>query len=85
MAKQEIKKINGVVSAFFAHTGHITKAEAQELSGLDASHFDEVYNKAAKIFDKIDGDKNAKVNKLLDHLASEVDEYMKKISGYGIA
>jgi len=85
MAKQEIKKVNGVVTAFFAHTGHITKAEAQELSGLDASHFEEVYAKAAKIFDKIDGDKNTKVNKLLDHLASEVDEYMKKISGVGIA
>lgn len=85
MAKQEIKKINGVVSAYFAHTGHITKAEAQELSGLDAGHFEEVYTKAARIFDKIENDPNAKVNKFLDHLAAEIDEYMKKISGVGIA
>ncbi|MFZ5812426.1 MAG: hypothetical protein ACOY4F_10315 [Thermodesulfobacteriota bacterium] len=85
MAKQEIKKINGVVSAYFAHTGHITKAEAQELSGLDAGHFEEVYAKAARIFDKIENDPNAKVNKFLDHLAAEIDEYMKKISGVGIA
>ncbi|QLA15941.1 hypothetical protein [Desulfolutivibrio sulfoxidireducens] len=85
MSKQEIKKINGVVSAYFAHTGHITKAEAQELSGLDESHFAEVYAKAAKIFDKIEGDPSAKVNRFLDHLAAEVDEYMKKISGVGIA
>ncbi len=85
MPKESIQKVNGVVAAFFVHTGHISKDEAKAMSGLDDSHFNEVYSKAGNIFEKIEGDPEGKVNRLFEHLAQEVDEYMKKISGVGIA
>ena len=37
------------------------------------------------IFSKIGSEPDKGVSKLFDHMAKEVDEYMKKISGYGIA
>ncbi len=84
MSKDHIKKANGVFIAYFVHTGHLTKEEAKEMAGMDDSHFDEAYAKAGKMFAKI-GNENAVSTKVFDHLAEEVEEYMKKISGYGIA
>jgi hypothetical protein len=83
MSKQHIQKANGVFIAYFVHTGQLSKEEAQKMSGLDDTHFNEAYHKAGKIAAKVGDDKN--VAKLYNHLAEEVEEYMKKISGYGIA
>ncbi len=83
MSKKHIQKANGVFIAYFVHTGHLTKEEAKEMSGLDDSHFEEAYKKAGSIVAKVGDDK--KVGKLYNHLAEEVEEYMKHISGYGIA
>lgn len=86
MSKQEpVKKVHAVICAYFAHTGYLTKEEARELCGLDESHFEEAYAKAGNIFNKIGAEPDKGVSKLFDHLAKEVDEYMKHISGYGIA
>lgn len=86
MSKQEhVKKVNAVVCAYFAHTGYLTKEEARELCGLDESGFDEAYARAGNIFSKIGSAPDKGVSKLFEHLAKEVDDYMKHISGYGIA
>ena len=83
--KEHVKKVNAVVCAFFAHTGYLTKEEARELCGVSESAFEEAYGKAGKIFSKIGSEPDKGVSKLFDHLGQEVEEYMKKISGYGIA
>lgn len=83
--KEPVKKVNAVICAYFAHTGYLSKEEARELCGLDESHFEEAYAKAGNIFNKIGAEPDKGVSKLFDHLAKEVDEYMKHISGYGIA
>ncbi len=83
--KEHVKKVNAVICAYFAHTGYLTKEEARELCGLTESGFDEAYAKAGNIFSKIGSEPDKGVSKLFDHLSKEVDEYMKKISGYGIA
>ncbi len=36
MAKEKVKHLSGVFASVFAHHGHITKEEAQEISGLDS-------------------------------------------------
>jgi hypothetical protein len=83
--KEHVKKVNAVVCAYFARTGYLTKEEAKELCGLDETHFEEAYNKAGNIFKKIGSEPDKGVGKLFNHLAHEVDEYMKHISGVGIA
>ena len=83
--KEHVKKVNAVICAYFAHTGYLTKEEAKELCGLDESHFEEAYAKAGNIFSKIGTEPDKGVSKLFEHLSQEVDEYMKHISGYGIA
>ena len=86
MPKREpIRKVNAVVCAYFVHTGHLTKEEAKEMSGLSDDAFEEAYAKAGNVFAKIGSEPDNGVNKLFNNLAHEVDEYMKHISGYGIA
>lgn len=83
--KEHVKKVNAVICAYFAHTGYLTSEEAKELCGLEQSAFDEAYKKAGNIFSKIGSEPDKGVSKLFAHLSHEVDEYMKHISGYGIA
>ncbi len=83
--KEHVKKVNAVVCAYFAHTGYLTKEEAKELCGLDDTNFEEAYSRAGNIFNKIGAEPDKGVSKLFEHLAKEVDDYMKHISGYGIA
>ena len=86
MSKHEpVKKVNAVICAYFAHTGYLTREEAKELCGLDESHFEEAYAKAGNIFAKIGSEPDKGIAKLFAHLGQEVEEYMKRISGYGIA
>lgn len=83
--KEHVKKVNAVVCAYFAHTGYLTREEAKELCGLDETLFEEAYRKAGNIFGKIGTEPDKGVSKLFAHMSQEVDEYMKHISGYGIA
>jgi len=83
--KEHVQKVNAVVCAYFAHTGYLTREEARELCGLDENNFEEAYTKAGNIFSKIGSEPDKGASKLFEHLAKEVDEYMRHISGYGIA
>ena len=83
--KEHVQKVNAVICAYFVHAGHLTKEEAKEMSGLDADHFEDAYAKAGTIFAKIGSEPDKGLAKLFSHLGEEVDEYMKRISGYGIA
>ena len=52
MSKHHVRKMSAVLASIFAHTGHITKDEAKEISGLDGSAFEEAFEKASRIADK---------------------------------
>ena len=80
MAKEKIKEITGVFASVFSHTGHISKEDAQEISGLDDSSFEEAYAKASNVADKLMKSEGDKADKFLDHFAEEIDEWMKEFS-----
>jgi hypothetical protein len=77
MPKEKIKKMTGVFAAVFAHTGHISKEDAKEISGLDDSAFEEVYQKASTIADKVMKAEGKKMDVFLEHYAKVIDEWMK--------
>ncbi|MDK2954885.1 MAG: hypothetical protein PWQ57_381 [Desulfovibrionales bacterium] len=84
MAKENVKKINGVIASIFAHTGHLTKDEAKEMSGLDDREFDEVYAKAAKVVKKITSHENVeeRYDKFAEHLYEEIEVFVKKFGPF---
>jgi hypothetical protein len=49
MAKEQVKHLSAVFTSMFAHAGHITKEEAQEISGMDDHEFEKAYEAAANI------------------------------------
>lgn len=77
MSKDNVQKSMGVFAAVFAHTGHISKEEAQKMSGLSPAAFEEVYQKAAKVADKLQKAESNKLEKFLNGLGDEIDDYMK--------
>ena len=81
MAKEKVKKMAGVFASVFSHAGHISKEEAQEISGLDDSSFEEVYAKASNVAEKLMKSSGDKADKFLDHFAEEIDEWMKEFGG----
>jgi len=83
MAKEEIRKMTGVLAAVFAHTGHISKEDAKEISGLDDSTFEEAYQKASTIADKVMKAPGNKMDAFLTHYAKVIDELTKSFDpGY---
>ncbi len=52
MPKEKIRKMTGIFASVFAHTGHISKDDAKEISGLDDHAFEEAYSKASNIAGK---------------------------------
>ncbi len=48
----KIRKMTGIFASVFAHTGHISKDDAKEISGLDDHAFEEAYSKASNIAGK---------------------------------
>ncbi len=52
MPKEKIRKMTGIFASVFAHTGHISKDDAKEISGLDDNAFEEAYSKASNIAGK---------------------------------
>ena len=83
--KEDVKKVTAVICAYFVHAGHLTLDEAKEISGLDDEHFQQAYDKASALFTKIGTDPDKGLGKLFASLGAEVDDYMKRIGGYGIA
>ena len=78
MAYQKVKHMTGVFASVFAHTGHISKEQAKEISGLPDTDFEKVYVKAAKIADKVGKAEGNKMDHFLNHFAKEIDEYVKE-------
>jgi hypothetical protein len=83
MPKEEIRKMTGLFAAVFAHTGHISKEDAREISGLDAGAFEEVYQKASTIADEVMKSKGKKMGAFLTHYGKEVDEWLKHFEDPG--
>jgi hypothetical protein len=80
MNKDKVKHLTGVFASMFAHSGHITKEEAKEISGMSDHEFEKAYNKASAIADKVLKSGDGKMGKFMDHLAKEVE---KDIEGFG--
>ena len=81
MAKEKVKHLSGVFASVFAHTGHITKEEAKEISGMADHEFEKAYDKASAITDKVMQHEGEKMDKFLEHFAKEIDEYMAHYGG----
>jgi hypothetical protein len=81
MAKEKVKEMTGVFASVFAHAGHITKAEAQEISGLADKEFDKVYSRASEISQKVMQHEGNKMDHFIEHYAKMVDEYMEHFGG----
>lgn len=82
MAKDQVKKMSGVLSSVFAHTGHISKEEAKEISGLDESAFEEVFEKASRIADRFLEAEGKKLDKFSEHFSKEIAAYMRAVYGH---
>jgi hypothetical protein len=81
MSKEGVKHITGVLASVFSHSGHITKEEAKEISGLDDLKFEHAYSKASDIAEKIMKCEGNKMDKFLDHFGEEIDEVIKESGG----
>ncbi len=81
MAKEKVKHLSGVLASVFAHTGHISKEDAKEISGLDDHEFERAYQKAARISEKVMTAEGEKMDKFLEHFAKEIEEIMENFGG----
>ena len=77
MAKEKVKKLSGILASVFAHTGHISKDEAKEVSGLDDDAFEEAYTEASGIADKFMEAEGKKMDKFMEHFGAKIEEYLK--------
>jgi hypothetical protein len=81
MAKEKVRKLNGVLASVFAHAGHITKDEAKEISGLEDHEFEKAYNRASNIAEKVMQHEGDKMDKFLEHFVKEIEYYMEHYRG----
>ena len=81
MAKEKVKHLSAVFASVFAHHGHITKEEAKEISGLQESEFDQAYDKAADIANKVMQHEGEKMDKFLEHFAEEIEKWSEHFGG----
>ncbi|WP_031481985.1 hypothetical protein [Maridesulfovibrio frigidus] len=86
MAKKNVKKMMGVMSGVFVHTGNLSKEEAMEMTGMDEAEFKTVYDKAANVVKKLESYDSAaeKYDKFSKHLWEELQEYVEKFGPFGI-
>ena len=81
MSKEKVKHLSGVFTSVFAHAGHISKEEAREISGLADHEFEETYNRASVIVEKVMKHEGQKMDKFLEHFAEEIDHWMAHYGG----
>jgi hypothetical protein len=81
MAKEKVKHLSGVFASVFAHAGHITKKDAQEISGLADHEFEKAYDSASHIVDKTMQAEGGKMDKFLEHFADEIEKYSEHFGG----
>jgi len=79
MPKKQIREMTGIFAAVFAHTGHISKEDAKEISGLDDASFEEAYRKASTIADKVMKAEGKKMEAFLAHYGAIIDKGVKAI------
>lgn len=82
MSKEHVRKMSGVLASIFAHTGHITKDDAKEISGLDDNAFEEVFEKASRIADKFLNKESKKLEPFIDEFGKEIEDYVHEVSGH---
>ena len=81
MAKEKVKQFNGVLASVFARAGHITKAEAKEISGHNDHEFEKTYNRASEIVDSVMKHEGDKMDKFLEHVSEEIDRWVAETGG----
>ena len=81
MAKEKVRQLTGFMASLFSHIGHITKEEAQNISGLGEKEFEQAYEKAAGIGDRVIEKEGKKMDVFMDHLAEEIEEYFRHYGG----
>lgn len=81
MSKEKVKNLNGVFTSVFAHAGYISKAEAQEISGLLDHEFEATYSRASDIAEKVMNHQGNKMDKFMEHFAEEIDHWMGDYGG----
>jgi predicted solute-binding protein len=81
MSKEGVKHITGVLASVFAHSGHITKEDAKEISGLDDHKFEHAYSKASDIVERIMKHEGEKMDKFSEYFSKEIDEFIKEFGG----
>lgn len=81
MSKEKVKHLGGVLASVFAHAGHISKEEAKEISDLADHEFEEAYNRASVIVEKILKHEDQKMDKFMEHFAEEIDHWVGSYGG----
>ena len=81
MSQEKVRQLTGVMASIFSHIGHIPKEEVKKISGLGENEFNEVYEKAAGIGDRILKTEGNKMDAFMEHFAKEVDEYFRHYGG----
>ena len=79
MPKKKIKEMTGIFASVFAHTGHISKEDAKEISGLDDASFEVAYQKASTIAEKVMKAEGNKMEAFIAHFAAIIDKDAKAI------
>jgi hypothetical protein len=75
MTKEKVRQMTGLFAAIFAHTGHISKEDAREISGLDDNKFEQAYEKASKIAGRLINAEGKRMDVLLDHFGKELADW----------
>ena len=81
MSKEKVRQSTGVMASLFSHIGHISKEEAQKISGLGEKEFNAAYDKAAGISDRILKTEGDKVDAFMEHFSKEIDAYFRHYGG----
>ena len=81
MSTEKVRQLTGVMASIFSHIGHISKEEAQKISGLGEKESKEAYDKAAGISDRILKTKGNKMDAFMEHFAKEIDAYFRHYGG----
>ena len=77
MSKEKVRKMTGIFASIFAHTGHISKDDAKEISGLDGEAFDEAYLEASSVADKFMEAEGESMEKFMDSEGKKMDKFME--------
>lgn len=82
MSKEHVRKISAVLASVFSHTGHISKDDAKEISGLDGSAFEEAFEKASRIADRFLDAEGPRMDRFSEDFGKEVEEYVHEVVGH---